>query len=109
MEIKEGRGNASNSNFWVVCFNEENGKYTAYLGFGSDMMMMASFYEITKEIFDTVGTFSDDDYKSQKLIRTGRLLYYREDSKWSMPYEKIEDENYEEWCSWYFDWKLKKK
>lgn len=98
--FKDGIGNASNASYWKVCYDEENEIYTAqkrFMGAGGYSM---SLYEITKDIFDKVGTFEDDDYKSERLISEGRELYRRVDEKCSPPYDDVSDKNYRTLCPW---------
>ena len=98
--FKEGCGNASNSSYWKVCYDDEKDRYTAMKSFSGAGGSSISLYEITKEIFEKVGTFEDDDYKSERLIGEGRELYRAVDEKWSPPYDDVSDKNYKELCPW---------
>lgn len=71
MVFKEGYGSSFSSARWKVCFDEEKALYTAELYFCGSGGAAYYLYEITKEIFDTVGTFGNDERKSEDLIHTG--------------------------------------
>lgn len=104
MEFKKGKGIKSNSSTWTVCYDENQNKYTAKTYFGSDMGTWLNLYEITKDIYDSAGTFEDDDYKTQELIQTGRLLYSYENCKWGNgPILDVLDAEYIESCAWAFE------
>lgn len=99
--FKEGCGTASNACHWTVCYDNVLGIYTARVGFGGAGGSSVRLYQITKEIFDKVGTFEDDDYKSERLIATGRILYGCENSKYaSGPDERVFDKNWRSLCPW---------
>jgi len=99
--FKEGCGTASNACHWTVCYDNMLGIYTARVGFGGAGGSSVRLYQITKEIFDKVGTFEDDDYKSERLIATGRILYGCENSKYaSGPDERVFDKNWRSLCPW---------
>ena len=50
--------------------------------------------------YDQVGTFEDDDYKSERLIGTGRCLYMAESNKWGPSYERVIDPCVWDYCPW---------
>ena len=102
--IKEGHGTASNSCYWAVCFDKDLNIYTALVSFGGAGGSSASYYQITGDIFNQVGKFEDDDYKSERLIETGRLLYRCDSSKYAPDVERVLDGNWKNLCFW-FDWK----
>ena len=54
-------------------------------------------YEITKEVFDRLGSFSDD-YDNDRLIETGRLLFRFEDTMYGTmgPERSVHDDSYTE-------------
>ena len=87
---------------WKVCCDpSEEGRYTAELHFGGAGGASYSLYEIDKEIFDQVGTFEDDDYKSERLIvNKGRSLFRSEVSRHSLGYDIVFDKSYREICPW---------
>ena len=101
--FKEGRGTASNASYWKVCYLENLDKYSALKQFGGAGGFFMSLYEINKDIYDQVGTFKDDDYKSERLISEGRLLFSAEDSKHSPYDERILDMDYKQLCPWVKD------
>ena len=75
-KFKQGEGSSDNSSHWKVCFDMQKGLYTAEIRYGGVGGASYKLYEINKEIFDQVGTFEDDDYKSERLIKEGgRMLY----------------------------------
>lgn len=97
--IKRGCGNQSNSSAWSAAYNKEYKKYVAMLQFGSAYGGWMSLYEISKETFDKAGTFENDDYLTERMIRKGRLLYkYENDRNSPEPMNFVKDENYEELC-----------
>ena len=98
--FKQGHGTASNACYWKVCYDKYIGTYTAMLSFGGAGGSSSSFYQISKAIFDQVGTFVDDDYKSERLIKTGRLLYRCDDSKYAPRDERVFDPNWKSICWW---------
>lgn len=65
MVFKEGYDSSFNSGQWKVCFDEKRNLYTAELFFCGAGGAAYYLYEITKDIFEVVGTFDDDDYKSE--------------------------------------------
>lgn len=102
--FKEGHGNASNSYSWKVCYNSLNDTYTAELSFGGAGGSSYQLFEINKEIFDQVGTFEDDDYKSEKLIGKGRELFRYDSSRCAPDYFVIFDKAYATLCPWIDKW-----
>ena len=100
--FKEGKGRASNASCWKVCYDPSGeGRYTAEISFGGVGGASYGLYEIDKEIFDRVGTFEDDDYKSERLIREkGRSLYRNEVNRHSLGYDIVYDDAYREICPW---------
>lgn len=97
--MKKGRGNQSNSASWVVAYNADHDIYVAELTFSSAAGCWSSNYEIPRETYEIAGTFEDDDYKTERLIRKGRLLYkYENERNYPEPMEIVKDENYMELC-----------
>lgn len=73
--------------------------YVAMLSFSSAYGCWMSLYEIPKETFDKAGTFPDDDYVTERLIRNGRRLYlYENERNYPEPMEIIADDDYEDIC-----------
>ena len=64
--FKEGHGTASNACYWKVCYDKQLGIYTAQVSFGGAGGGCTSLYQINGDIFNQVGTFEDDDYKSER-------------------------------------------
>lgn len=96
---KAGCGSRSNSAKWTAAYLEDYRKYVAMLQFSSAAGGWMSLYEISKKTFEQVGTFDNDDYKTERLIRKGKLLYkYENERNYPEPIEIIRDENYEEFC-----------
>lgn len=96
-KLKKGCGNQSNSACWSAGYSEEYKKYAAMLSFSSACGCWESVYEITRETYEKAGTFEDDDYKTERLIRGGKLLYkYENERNFPEPMEIIKDENYEQ-------------
>ena len=99
--IKKGKGNASNSSNWKVCFDTMEGRYTAEIRFGGADGASYKLYEINKEIFDQAGTFEDDDYKSERLIRNGgRMLYVSMVDRNTPGSDDVIDRDYRKLCPW---------
>ena len=99
--FKEGIGSASNATYWRVGMDPENDTYTAELRFGGAGGSMYWLYEINKDIYDRVGTFENDDYKSERLIKEeGRELFRSENCKSSMPFDVVSDDRFREICPW---------
>lgn len=93
--VKRGRGNQSNSASWSAAYNRYEKKYVARLLFSSAGGCWESMYVISKETFDSLGTFDNDDYKSERLIRKGKLLYkYENERNYPEPTEIIYNDNY---------------
>lgn len=102
--FKEGRGNASNSCSWKACHDTKTDFYSAEVSFGGAGGSSYQLFQITKEIFDQVGSFEDDDYKSERLIGTGRELFRYDNSKYAPSYHVIFDKSYAQLCPWIDDW-----
>lgn len=66
-QFKEG-------NHWQACYDQERRKYYGYLMYTNREGQTRRLYEITKEIFDRLGSFPDD-YDNDQMIQMGRLLY----------------------------------
>ena len=84
-------------NYWKACYDQERGKYYGYLMYTDREGQTRFLYEITKEIFDRLGSFPND-YDNDKLIGTGRLLYRFEDTMYGTlgPEESVYDDSYTE-------------
>ncbi|MCQ2974620.1 MAG: hypothetical protein MJ211_07380 [Bacteroidales bacterium] len=98
--FKKGRGIDEYSSWWTVCFNNETQQYTAEINFQGPLSGNYYLYEITKEIYDKVGTFENDDFKTEDLIKTGRILFEDHNNVNSMSYHVVHDVNFQKLCSW---------
>lgn len=99
--FKEGKGTADNASDWKVCMDTSAGRYTAQLSFGGAGGASYSLYEIDRETFDLVGTFEDDDHRSERLIRErGRKLYESRFDRNTPGSDDVYDKSYRELCSW---------
>lgn len=97
MEIKKGQGNQSNSACWAAGYSEEYKMYAAILDFSSAYGCWESIYEISRETYEKAGSFVDDDYKTERLIRKGKVIYkYENDRNAPEPMERIFDDRWEE-------------
>lgn len=97
--IKSGRGNQGNSANWSVAYNEDFEKYVAMLQFSSAYGGWISLYEIPRETFELAGTYENDDYKTERMIRKGKLLYkYENERNYPEPTEIVADEKYQQLC-----------
>lgn len=61
-------------NYWTAYHDPESGRYFAEIMYINREGMEDYAFEITKEIFDTLGTFSDD-VENERLIRTAKMVY----------------------------------
>ena len=86
MQFKKGLG-------WKACYDEERNLYTAQTSWRGDYHL----YEINSEIWSQLGEPGVD---SDKLIHSGRHLYYSQDSPIGPPTDMVIDENYAELGSW---------
>lgn len=78
---------------WKACYDDEKNLYTAKTSWRGDF----DLYEINEEIYSRLG---EPDVESYELIKTGRHLYYSEDSPIGPPTDMFIDENYSTLCSW---------
>lgn len=98
-EIKRGCGNQSNSSSWSMAYNEDYRKYVAMLSYSSAYGCWMALYEIPRETFEKAGTFENDDYKTENMIRKGKLLYrYENERNYPEPFESVKADNYYELC-----------
>ena len=97
---KTGEGTGVGSARWTVCMTN-NGVYTAELYFMGSGGAHQWLYEIDKDVFDQAGTFENDDYKTENLIKEkGRLLYEAADERQTRPWQSVADTDYDRLCSW---------
>ena len=84
-------------NCWKACYDKEHNKYVSYLVYTNREGQTRYLYEITKEIFDRLGSFPDD-YDNDRLIETGRLLFRFEDTMYGTlgPVSVTFDDSYSE-------------
>ena len=61
-------------NCWKACYDQERRKHYGYLMYTNREGQTRYLYEITKEVFDRLGSFPDD-YDNDRMIQTGRLLF----------------------------------
>ena len=101
---KTGKGIKDNSSNWTCVYDEEKDLYYGETFLGDEHGMFYTLYKISKEIFDKVGTFDHDDYLSQDLIKSGKLVYSLEDTNYGSPnhIEEVADNNYKEIHDKYF-------
>ena len=99
--FKTEEGTGVGSSRWTVCMSRENGRCTAELYFMGGGGANQALYEINKDIFDQAGTFEDDDYKTENLIKeNGRCLFEGIDERQTIPHCYIHDKDYKEICPW---------
>ena len=97
---KTGIGTGDSSSRWTVCMSN-TGTYTAELYFMGAGGAHQWLYEIDKDVFDQAGTFENDDYKTEKLIKEkGRRLYEAADERNSQAWQSVADTDYDTLCSW---------
>ena len=98
---KTGEGTGDSSSRWTVCMSKETGVCTAELYFMGAGGAHQTLYEINKDVFDQAGTFEDDDYKTENLIKEkGRRLFEAADERQTQPWQAVADTDYEKLCSW---------
>ena len=93
---KEGSDRLS----WKACYTESNHKYTARTMATSREGQLQWVYEITKDIFDKLGTFVEGGECSCDLIEKGRLLYRMGDEIMGPPWERVVECDYQSICPW---------
>lgn len=86
LHFKKGLG-------WKACYDDEKNIYTAKTSWRGDYHL----YEIDAEIYRRLG---EPDTNSDELIRSGRHLYYSQDSPIGPPTDMVIDENYAALCPW---------
>lgn len=89
---------------WSAAYNEDYDVYVAKVQFSSAYGCWMALYEISPETYDRIGTFENDDYQSERLIRKGKLLYkYENDRNAPEPSEIIKNDNYWVLCCMLLD------
>ena len=80
-------------NYWKACYDQERRKYYGYLMYTNREGQTRFLYEITKEIFDRLGSFPND-YDNDSLIKTVRLLFHFENTMYGTlgPERRVRDE-----------------
>lgn len=97
-------------NCWKACYDKDTGKYLGYIVYTSREGQERYLYEISKDVFDRLGSFKDD-YENDRLIKDEGKSFYRfentmygtlgpeesvyeegGESIWDRAYKKIEDE-----------------
>lgn len=66
--------NKKEGNYWTAYHDPDTGRYFAEIIYTSREGREQYNYEITKDIYDRLGSFGDD-YKNEELIRTGNMSY----------------------------------
>lgn len=66
--------------YWTAYYDNRNERYVARLVFTSYEGQELYDYEITKEIYDKLGSF-EDDYDNVGLIKTARMTHSMEDTR----------------------------
>ena len=66
--------NKKEGNYWTAYYDSDANRYFAEIIYTSREGREQYDYEITKEIYDRLGSFNDD-YENEKLIRTGNMSY----------------------------------
>jgi len=89
MQFKEGSG-------WKACYDEERELYTAERSWRGYYQLC----EITKEIYDILGTDAMGDESADRWISKGRELFSADDDYYTLPYYTVGDENYAELAPW---------
>lgn len=84
-------------NCWKACYDQDCRKYYGYLMYTNREGQTRLLYEITKEIFDRLGSFPND-YENDELIKTGRRLFSFENTMYGTmgPERYVLDDSYTE-------------
>ena len=84
-------------NCWKACYDQNHNKYFGHLMYTNREGQTRYLYEITKEVFDRLGSFPED-YDNDRLIETGRLLFRFEDTMYGTlgPEHYVYDDSYTE-------------
>lgn len=64
---------------WTAFFDPDTGRYFAEIIYTSREGREQYDYELTRDVFDRLGTFSDD-VENERLIRTAKLAYSYENT-----------------------------
>ncbi len=85
--------NNKEGNCWKAYYDPDTHRYFAEIIYTSREGREQYNYEITKEIYDRLGTFGED-YKNDELIRTGKMSYSFENTMYGTlgPERKVWDE-----------------
>lgn len=91
-------------NCWKACYDQQHNKYLGRIVNTNREGQTRVLYEITREVFDRLGSFPED-YDNELLIQTGRLLFRFEDTMYGTlgPVASVYDESYTE-ADWYRAW-----
>lgn len=84
-------------NCWKAVYDQRFNKYFAHLMYTNREGQTRFLYEISKEVFDRLGSFPDD-YDNDRLIGTGRLLFRFENTMYGTmgPDCSMHDDSYTE-------------
>lgn len=97
--IKQGHGSESNSSLWRVAYCEEFKEYFGLVQFGSYAGAWCGIYRISKRDYEAAGTFEDDDYKTERMIRKGKQIYkYENDRNYPEPIDLVLKDKYSKLC-----------
>lgn len=82
---------------WKACYDQQRQKYYGHLMYTDREGQTRYLYEITKEVFDRLGSFPDD-YDNDRLIETGRLLFHFVNTMYGTlgPERHVQDDSYTE-------------
>ncbi len=85
--------NKKEGNYWTAYYDPDTKRYFAEIIYTSREGREQYDYEITKEIYDRLGTFSDDN-DNEELIRTGNMSYSFENTMYGTlgPERRVWDE-----------------
>ena len=73
-EDEDKMKNKKQGSCWTAFFDPETKRYFAEIIYTSREGREQYDYEITREIYDRLGTFADD-YENEELIRSGKITY----------------------------------
>lgn len=83
--------------YWKACYDQRHNKYLGHIVCTNREGQTRELYEITSEIFNRLGSFSED-IDNERLIRTGKLLFRFEDTIYGTlgPVSSVYDDSYTE-------------
>lgn len=73
-DVKKVMKTKKKGNNWTAYYDPDTGRYFAEIMYTSREGREQYDYEITKDVFDRLGTFGDD-IENERLIKTAKMTY----------------------------------